>query len=321
MAINSAANARFKQCLLASTLLLSSLSSAGTYVGIVQGLSGEAYYQRHFDEQFETISESAIRLAGAENVQSFRAGDARRNNVLSWLGELNSKAGANDQLIIYLIGHGTFNEREYKFNLSGPDISGEDLKSALMGSAESESNNPSRVLINTSSSSGALLELFEDQDLMLITATKNGLERNATRFGRHFAEALNDDSADIDKNKAISLKEAFDYAERQTADFYQSEGLLATEHPRLQVKKGQPQSRTSLINLARLGNQLNRSSNVTLASLYVERDNIDRRIDNLRLRRIGMSDQDYAADFQLLMIDLAMVQSEIDQVKEAEAER
>jgi hypothetical protein len=73
------------------------------------------------------------------------------------------------------------------------------------------------------------------------------VERHATRFGSYFAAALDDPTADIDKNQIISAAEAFSFAERQVDDYFERNGQLATEHPRLEGE------RADRFGLARLG--------------------------------------------------------------------
>ena len=68
----------------------------------------------------------------------------------------------------------------------------------------------------------------------MITATKSGTEKNATVFARYWVAALRDAATDTDKNEAISAMEAFQYADRKTAEFYESQKRLATEHPQFE---------------------------------------------------------------------------------------
>ena len=64
----------------------------------------------------------------------------------------------------------------------------------------------------------------------MIAATKSGTEKNATVFARYWVEALQDPAADTDKSDSISAMEAFTYAAKKTAAFYDSQKRLATEH-------------------------------------------------------------------------------------------
>ena len=298
-------------------LMLTSALKAETQIVIVQGLAGEDYYQRHFDEQVEKITEASSKLVSGDNLLILSGEAATRDQTIDSLQAITPNLTTDDQLLVYLIGHGSFDGRDYKFNLSGADLTGAEILEVL---GQSSANN---VLINTTSSSGALLEPFEDSNVHLVAATKSGAERTATRFGRHFADALvvsdvegisdATSSADLDKNQAVSLKEAFDFAVRETADFYESEGLLATENARIQmVTEGDADTLANSIKLANLIEQPDAESNPALALLLAERDAIDRDIDTLRLRRIGMTEEDYLNRFQSLMIELAQIQFQID---------
>ena len=75
---------------------------------------------------------------------------------------------------------------------------------------------------------GAIADLAAGDNRLLILATRSGAERHATRFGGYFAAALNDPTADLDKNQLGSATEAFDFAERQVDDYYERNGQLAT---------------------------------------------------------------------------------------------
>ena len=64
-------------------------------------------------------------------------------------------------------------------------------------------------------------------DRVVITATRSGGERNATRFGGFWAEALASDEADRDKDGTVTAQEAYDYARRKVGDAYKSDAAHA----------------------------------------------------------------------------------------------
>jgi hypothetical protein len=127
-------------------------------------------------------------------------------------------------LWLVLIGHGTFDGRTAKFNLSGPDISAEDLAEWL------EPIRRPTAVINSASSSAPFLKKLSAPGRVVITATKSGFEQNYARFGGYLAEAIADTGADLDKDGQTSLLEAFLTASHRTGEFYASAGRLATEH-------------------------------------------------------------------------------------------
>src|SRR6202042_1604221 len=83
---------------------------------------------------------------------------------------------------------------------------------------------------DTTSASGGAMQALERPGRAVIAATKAGTEKNATVFARYWVEALQDPGADTDKNQIITGLEAFQYATRKTAAFYETEKRRATEH-------------------------------------------------------------------------------------------
>ncbi len=131
---------------------------------------------------------------------------------------------SHSPLWIVLIGHGTFDGKEARFNLRGPDVSATELALWLQ-----PVHRPLAV-IDCSSSSAPFLNKLSATNRVIITATRSGYEQNFARFGQYFAETLSDPEADLDKDGTISLLESFLIASRRTAEFYKVENRLATEH-------------------------------------------------------------------------------------------
>ena len=138
-----------------ASLVFSTLASAKTTIVAIQGLAGEEYYQRHFDEQIEKIKSASSKLTDDQNLVIFTP-DSQKKSILPSLNEVTQSLGSDDLFVIYLVGHGSFDGRDYKFNISGPDITGTELIDLFAQTSSSV------VLVNTSSSSGALLKLFEE---------------------------------------------------------------------------------------------------------------------------------------------------------------
>jgi hypothetical protein len=111
-----------------------------------------------------------------------------------------------------LIGHGTFDGKEAKFNLVGPDFSATELAAWLQ-----PVHRPLAV-IDTASASGPFINKLSARDRVLITSTRSGHEENYARFGQYLAEAIADPQADLDKDGQTSLLEAFLTASHRVAD-------------------------------------------------------------------------------------------------------
>ena len=129
-----------------------------------------------------------------------------------------------EPLWLVLLGHGTFDGKEGKFNLRGDD---------LAASALAEWLRPCKrplVIVCGFSASGPFLKPLSAPDRVIVTATKSGSEINYARFGGYFAEAIADPAADLDKDGQTSVLEAWLSAAQRVADFYKNEGRIATEH-------------------------------------------------------------------------------------------
>jgi hypothetical protein len=194
-------------------------------VMIVVGAAGEGGFADNFARQaaqWEKISQQA----GARSIVLAPGGAASPASDYEQLKQAlaaEPKEGAGE-LWLVLIGHGTFDGKEAKFNLRGPDLPAADLALWLQ---------PFRrplAVIDTSSSSAPFLNKLSGPNRVIVTATRSGYEQNFTRFGQYFAEALGDPQSDLDKDGQISLLEAFLGAAYRVTEFYKTEGRLATEH-------------------------------------------------------------------------------------------
>jgi hypothetical protein len=282
-------------------LMTPALALSELHVVIVEGLGGDPGYAAQFSAQADAIEAASSTLTADENVQSFRGDSATRETILSHFKSLESRLTANDQISVYLIGHGSYDDVEYKFNVRGPDLSGEDIATSLDALAST-----SQLLVNTSSASGATVDLLQSDNRVLVLATRSGAERHATRFGAYFADALSNSTADTDKNQRISAAEAFNFAARQVDDYFDSNGQLATEHPRIEGE------RTARVTLARLDSSRPAIVDVALAELVADRDALNTEIETLRLARDEMDMQDYQAQLLEKMLELARTEDAIE---------
>lgn len=310
--------------LLAPLLLGATLpAQAALYITIVQGLGGEAEYQQQFDEQRSVISAAAKTLTDENRIAEFSGDAATREALLAHFASLNTSMGDDDRAALYLIGHGSFDGEEYKFNLPGPDITAQDVKNVLDAL-------PGRnhFVLNTSSTSGAMVELItgvpaarddaaaaqqddaaatETGRYLLVAATRNGNERNATQFGRFFADALTSEEADINKNNNVSVQEAFDYAVRGVEAYFTDAGRLATEHPQL---RGSGAAQFSLSRLNEI--EVPADADPRIAQLLQERQALDTQVEELQLRRSELGNAEYLRQLQELILRTAELTEQIE---------
>jgi hypothetical protein len=287
---------------IAGTLvLLPVLAAAEMHVLVVQGLAGDPAYAEQFADQVSAIHAAAQSVTDADLVHVLRGDGVSRDAVLENLQSKASEIRADDRFALFLIGHGSYDDYEYKFNIPGPDLTGADIATAL-------DNLPTenQLLVNTSSASGAMADLVATDNRIVVLATRSGAERHATRFGTYFADALADTGADTDKNNLISVEEAFLFAERQVSDYFESNNQLATEHAELSG------DRAGRLALARLGGSRPVIVDRELADLVASRDALNSQIETLRLSRDDMSGADYQSALLEKMLELARIEDAIE---------
>lgn len=191
---------------------------------VVVGAPGAPEFAPQFREWADRW-EAAAKKGNAEFIRigtDEESGTADRDRLQM---EVASRAKSGKApLWIVLIGHGTFDGREAKFNLRGPDASDAQFAEWLSGAGRSV------AFIDCASASGPFLNRLSGKDRIVITATRSGDEQNFTRFGQHLAESIADPAADLDKDGQVSLLEAFLSANGRVAEFYRTGSRLATEH-------------------------------------------------------------------------------------------
>lgn len=286
----------------ASAMLLAvGCASATTYSLIVSGLGGEAAYEQRFREQAQQLRTSAHRMNGDESTcVVLSGGEATKDALHRELRALTKKASGEDQLILTLIGHGSFDGTQYRFNLPGPDLTDTDLAQWL------EPVKGQVLIVNATSASGAALERWKKSDRIVISATKSGGERTATRFGQFWAQALSESAADTNKDDVITVAEAFDYTSRKVADSFKSDALLATEHARLEGAGAQR------FQVARLGAAARVSTDPQLNDMYAQRVRIERELDAVKQRKASLAVDAYYDELEGVLIRLATLQRDID---------
>ena len=213
-------------CLLSVPFSLSAADSAADKPSliVVMGAAGEAEFAQEFREQFETWKKIGA-TAGASTIL---IGDGEgetptdRERVEKAIAA-EPKQGAAE-LWLVLLGHGTFDGKEAKFNLRGPDLTASDLAGWLKPITRTI------AVVDTSSSSAPFMAKLAGPKRVVVTSTRSGYQQNYSRFGKFFTEAIAQAKADLDKDGQVSLLEAFLSGAHRTAEFYKTEGRLATEH-------------------------------------------------------------------------------------------
>jgi len=279
-----------------------SVAHADTYALIVSGLGGEAQYQQRFDNQAGSIAASAEKLTGAKSrVTSLAGTAANRDSIRQAMRTLAGKVARNDRVMVVLIGHGTFDGEEYRFNVPGPDLTATEFAQLLNQIDAGE-----QLIVNGTSASGAVVERWRRDGRIVVSATKNGGERTATRFPQFWLEAVTSEAADINKDDIVTAAEAFDYASRRVAESFKSDVSLATEHARLDGDGA------NKFQVARLGAAALSVADAALNSLLEQRVKLERDIEAVKERKPTLAEADYYDELEAVLIRLALLQKQID---------
>jgi hypothetical protein len=285
--------------------LLAGPAQAAVRVLIVSGLGGEASYEERFQNQANAVAAAAARTgASAQDVVVLSGEQARRKNLDPELKKFAASVQADDQVVVVLIGHGSFDGEEYRFNLPGPDITGSEILRFLNSMPASQ-----MLVVNATSSSGAVIDQWKKANRVVITATKSGMERNATRFAEFWVQALTTAEADRDKNEIVTAAEAYDYAARKVADTFKSDAALATEHSRIEGKNAER------LVVARLGNSALLPADAALEAMMKEQQAIEQQIDALKARKESLDREQYYNELEQVLLSLARLDRRIDERK------
>lgn len=293
-------------------------SAAATYYVAVAGLGGTQEYEAQFAKWSGEL-DRALRANGPDvHVETLAGAGATRQHLQQTLERLAAEVHADDAVALLMMGHGTFDGTDYKFNLPGPDITAEELALLL-----NRISSRQQLIVNMTSASGACLAALAKKDRIVITATKSGNEKNATVFARYWIDALRDPAADTDKNGTVSALEAFQYAENKTAAYFKNEKLLATEHAMLSdtgaakgVRDPKPENGQGLLAAAfpmiQPQEETAKAENPAKQKLLAKKQQLEARIDKLKYEKAAMPAEEYKQELTSLLLDLARTQAEID---------
>ncbi len=298
-----AATCRLRRMGLAASLgmsLFCTTAHAELNVLIIEGLGGEARYAQQFDDETKAIRAASSNLTSAERIHVLSGTAATRANITAVLKQFAGSMSKDDRLALYLVGHGSHDGYEYKFNIPGVDLSGREL-AKLLDAVKSDS----QLVVATGSSSGALVETLKKDTRVIVTATRSGNERNATHFGRLFAESLTDAAVDTDKNGRVTAQEAFDLTTRKVKDFFEAETRLATEHAQLVG------TRANAFTLAQLGTADEPKATAANAPLLAQREQLGGQLEELRLRKDSLSEDEYLQQLEPLLLQIAELDAQL----------
>lgn len=294
---------------------------------VVVGLAGDPEHGKTFhawgnrlaeaSEQLGVPPERLIYLVDSPTPEDKRAtGPATRETVTRALETLAKQAGPDDLIFITLIGHGTFSNGQARFNLAGPDMQPADFDVLLKKLPAKQI-----VFVNTASASAPFVEGLSAKGRTVVSATRTGGQHFATLFGGYFVEALTSEAADADKNKRVSVLEAFLFAKSAVKAEFERRGFLPTEQalldddgdkegmqePSMTAKDGKV---AAVLSLGTTGGDT-LPADPKLRQLHIERRDLERRVEQHRLLKESMNPAQYASELEKLVTAIALKTREI----------
>jgi hypothetical protein len=287
---------------------------------VVVGAEGSAEYGalfRTWTVNWRSAAEQAA--AGFQTIGLDAKAESEDRDLLR--ERLAKAAGVKsaEPLWLVLIGHGTYDGRDAKFNLRGPDITPADLAAWLKPIQRPV------ILINCASASAPFLSALSGRNRVIITATRSGHELNFARFGQYFSEAIADPKADLDKDDQVSLLEAFLTASNRTAEYYRSRAQLATEHPLIDdtgdelgtppdwfhgvhaVKRAKDAAPADGVRAHQIHLIASSREKSIPAEIRQRRDRLELEVAKLRDRKERLPEDDYFAQLEPLLVELAQL--------------
>lgn len=289
---------------------------------ILSGAGGDEEFAKRFKGWTAELSKALVERFGFDEARvtvlteapEGRALRATAEEVRRAFASLKAAAGPESTVFVFFIGHGTFDGRQAKFSLVGPDMAAAEY-------AELLSNLASRrvVVFNMASASGEFIKPLSGRGRVVVTATRSGQEQNATRFPEHFLAALSSRDADADQNGRVSVLEAFDFASRLTAEQYKRAGRLATEHALLDdsgdgvghaTAEGGDGAIARNVYLDSLSNE-QAAAGAETARLLRERERLEEEVEQVKARKGSLTEAEYEAELERVFVSLAKVNRNI----------
>ncbi|MDA0791460.1 MAG: hypothetical protein O2780_18650 [Proteobacteria bacterium] len=282
------ADLMYRPLLLSLVLMTFPHANGAVRALVIAGLGGEPAYEAAFEAAASDVA-AGLGSTDAE-VALLTRDDARADNVRRTLEDWARTTNADDIVLIAFIGHGSFDGEQFRFNVPGADFNADSLAGWLNAIDSS-----AQVVVIASSASGAAHGPLAHPSRTILTATRSGGEKNATRFHQFFAAALSSDAADIDKDGSVTMEEAYNYTETHLKEEFDQQGQLLTEH----AKRSGPASN---LMLARVTPD---QATVSDAALNSRLDLLERAIVTLTGRKHDMDSETYFTELKLLLLQMA----------------
>jgi hypothetical protein len=286
---------------------------------IVMGAEGTEEYGKRYREEVNSWEEACKKAGVASQTIGVTAEQKEKTDAVLLQEALKAfSAKPTQPLWLVLIGHGTFDGRDARFNLRGPDI----MAPELAGWVKPFTGQV--ACIQTASASAPFVKALAGPNRVLISATKSADEVFYTRFGQFFVKAIGGaEEADLDRDHQVSLLEAFLWSSKQVDRFFETEQRLATEHALIEdngdgigtraeafhgvrLAEAPPEGKTAEGLLARQWALLLSDADAQFTDAQrVKRDALEREVEALKAKRKELGDDVYYSKLEALMLEIS----------------
>ena len=307
-------------------LTVSTASAGERFAVVITGASGgETYAQKYTKLRVAFVTTLRDTFGYASDHVFVLAEDAggevqkaTRENVSRVFADLRKRLTKDDQLLVFLVGHGTTADtaggEDAKFNLVGPDLTASewsDLLKPLPGRL---------VFVDTTGASFPFLRKLAGRGRIVLTATDSVAQRFETVFPEFFVKAFADQAADVDRSGRVSIWEAFTYASAGVRQWFEQKGELPTERPLLDDTGGgvgrEAQApgvdgavaRTTYLEPEPV---VEMPGDAALATLFRRRAALENALEELKARKESLAPNQYAAELEKVLTELARVSLQI----------
>jgi hypothetical protein len=296
-------------------------AAGGRFALLVEGASGEEQYavqHRAWLDAFASLFATTFKYDAQHLVVLAEQPKANEQKATAEIlkaavARIASAMTPDDQLAVILIGHGSGQGTDVKFNLVGPDLGVAEWAAVLKPV-------PGRiVLIDTTSSSFPYLAGLSAPGRVIVTATNSAAQRYHTVFPDALLDAFNNQAADLDKSGRTSVLEAFTYASRVVKERYEKDGTMATEIAAIDDNgdaKGRDASATGPDGPVAAATFLDAPATRTSADPETQRlldrqQALTEQIDDLRRRQSSMPADVFDPQLEKLLTELATVSADL----------
>jgi hypothetical protein len=295
--------------------------AAERYAVVVSGASGGEKYAQRYDQWRTSLVTLLADRFGFRPDHVFALGEkpaarvmvASRENVRRILSSLAERMRTHDLLLVVLIGHGTFDGVDAKFNLVGPDLNASEWAALLRGVSGR------LILVNSTGASFPFLSALSAKGRVVITATDSRAARYDTVFPEYFIKAMEQAAVEGGSDGRPSIWEIFTTASAGVKRYYEQKGLLPVEHALLDdagdgfgKDADQPGTDPSFAQSVFLaGNSDELTMDPATRQLSERRDDLVAQVEKLKAMKNSLPPADYDAQLEKLLVELAKVSREL----------